>query len=260
MDTFSIGGVFGRTRRIFGLHAVGMLVFAFLVSGLPAWLALFWGAPHLADFQATTASQPATPGRFVTVFALSALPGIVTYFGNLVLAGTVAIAAWRDVDGRPADFAASLRAGARLFLPLLLVSILSGLGIALGSILLVIPGLILAYMWLVVIQVYAIERPGFTRAFGRSRHLTSGYRWRLVGLSLIYLFAYGAASGVITGALAAFGRTSPGTVAVVVLQLLGPAVTGFFAVVSASGLAATYIELRRAKEGYLSRDLVDAFT
>src|SRR5437763_15001646 len=61
-----------------------------------------------------------------------------------------------------------------VFWPLVAVSILFGLGVGIGFILLIIPGLILLVMWAVVAPVTVLERPGVSAAFGRSRQLGLG--------------------------------------------------------------------------------------
>jgi hypothetical protein len=65
------------------------------------------------------------------------------------------------------------------------VAILSGIGIALGMVLLIVPGLILATMWAVAIPAAVIEETGVTASLSRSQQLTSGRRWRVLGAYLV---------------------------------------------------------------------------
>ncbi len=53
-------------------------------------------------------------------------------------------------------------------------TIISGLGIALGFVALIVPGIILAFRWVVVAQTAAIEHEGWLPALRRSRALTRG--------------------------------------------------------------------------------------
>ena len=64
-----------------------------------------------------------------------------------------------------------LRSVEPVLLALLGVSILFGVGVGIGFVLLIIPGLILLVMWSVVAPVTVLERPGVFAAFGRSREL-----------------------------------------------------------------------------------------
>ena len=66
-----------------------------------------------------------------------------------------------------------LRSVEPVLLRLIAVSILSAIGIAIGFVLFIIPGLILLVIWSVVAPVTVLERPGVFAAFGRSRELVS---------------------------------------------------------------------------------------
>ena len=63
-----------------------------------------------------------------------------------------------------------------------------GLGILVGFILLIVPGLFLLTIWAVVAPVTVLERPGIFAAFGRSRELVRGHGWTVFGaLVLVFL-------------------------------------------------------------------------
>lgn len=77
--------------------------------------------------------------------------------------------------------------------PLLIAGILAGLAIALGLLLLIIPGLYLLTIWSVLIPVIVLERRSVMEAFGRSRQLVSGNGWSVFGLIVIgFLILVGA--------------------------------------------------------------------
>jgi hypothetical protein len=78
-----------------------------------------------------------------------------------------------------------LRSVEPVLLPLIGVSILAGLGIAIGFVLFIIPGLILLVIWSVVAPVMVLERPGVFAAFGRSRELVRGNGWAVFRVILI---------------------------------------------------------------------------
>ena len=54
-------------------------------------------------------------------------------------------------------------------MPLLVAGLLAGICIALGFVLLIVPGLVLLTIWAVIAPVIVIERTGALEAFGRSR-------------------------------------------------------------------------------------------
>lgn len=69
--------------------------------------------------------------------------------------------------------------------PLAAVSILFGIGVGIGFVLLIIPGLILLVIWSVVAPVTVLERPGIFRAFGRSRSSSAAMAGTCSGLSCL---------------------------------------------------------------------------
>jgi len=80
--------------------------------------------------------------------------------------------------------------------PLIGAAILSGLGIAAGLFLLIVPGLIVLTMWAVIAPVIVVERRGVFDAFGRSRQLVKGQGWPVFG-SVVVAYLIGALAGVI---------------------------------------------------------------
>ena len=96
-----------------------------------------------------------------------------------------------------------------VFWPLVAVSILFGLGVGVGFILLIIPGLILLVMWAVVAPVTVLERPGVFAAFGRSRELVRGNGWNVFAVILLVFLAVAVISagvGLLTTSLGSVGR------------------------------------------------------
>jgi hypothetical protein len=80
---------------------------------------------------------------------------------------------------------------------LILAGILAGLGIALGLVLLIVPGLILLTWWCLIIPVIALEGKAVGESFGRSRELVRGHGWTVFAIVIIVLLASAIASGVI---------------------------------------------------------------
>ena len=96
-----------------------------------------------------------------------------------------------------------------VFWPLAAVSILFGIGLGIGFILLIIPGLILMVIWAVVAPVTVLERPGVFAAFGRSRELVRGNGWNVFAVIVLVFLAVaviGIAAGLATGSLGSVGR------------------------------------------------------
>jgi hypothetical protein len=123
-----------------------------------------------------------------------------------------------------------------VFWPLAGVSILFGLGLALGFVLLIIPGLILMVIWAVVAPVTVIERPGVFAAFGRSRELVRGNGWNVFAVILVVFLAVVAIS--VAAGLAA---SSLGSAAQALVQW---AVNAALAPVTALSASVLYFALR----------------
>jgi hypothetical protein len=102
-----------------------------------------------------------------------------------------------------------LRSVEPVFWPLVAVSVLFGVGVAIGFALLIVPGLILFVIWSVVAPVTVLERPGVWRAFGRSREIVRGNGWNVFGVIVIVgviVFLVSIAVGLIASGLGGFGH------------------------------------------------------
>lgn len=82
-------------------------------------------------------------------------------------------------------------------LPLIGAGILAGIGIAIGLIILIVPGLILLTIWSVIAPVIVVERSGAIDAFGRSRALVKGNGWQVFGVIFVVFLISGIASLVL---------------------------------------------------------------
>lgn len=102
-----------------------------------------------------------------------------------------------------------LRSVEPVFWPLIAVSILFGIGVAVGFILLIIPGLILIVIWSVVAPVTVLERPGVFAAFRRSREIVRGNGWNVFGVIVIVfviVFLISIAAGLAASGLGSVGH------------------------------------------------------
>ncbi|HXS46555.1 MAG TPA: hypothetical protein VN756_03730 [Solirubrobacterales bacterium] len=89
-------------------------------------------------------------------------------------------------DGRRDSSVEDLvRSTGPVILPLIGAGILAGLGIGIGFLLLIVPGLILLTIWSVIAPVIVVERTGVIEAFGRSRELVRGNGWQVFGVIVV---------------------------------------------------------------------------
>lgn len=93
------------------------------------------------------------------------------------------VKAVQDVrDGR-ADLSlnATISAGARFLLPVAGASILAAIGIGIGLVVLVVPGLILMTYWSLIVPSIVVGESGALASFGRSWRAVSGHFWQAFG-------------------------------------------------------------------------------
>jgi TM2 domain-containing membrane protein YozV len=121
---------------------------------------------------------------------------------------------------------------------LILASILAGIGIAIGFVLLIIPGLVLLTLWAVVAPAILLERRGVFAAFSRSHELVRGNGLQVFAVILVFWLIQFAVSLV----LGAIG-VGAGDGLQALLGYLGRVVT---APLSALGAGVLYFELKAA--------------
>ncbi len=131
-----------------------------------------------------------------------------------------------------------LRAATPVLGQLILVGIVAGIGIVVGFILIIVPGLILLTIWSVAAPVVVLENPGVFAALRRSRELVRGNGWQVFGVILVLYILVGAVSVLIEGAAESAGSGAGIVVRVVVGVLTAP--------LSALAASVLYFELRGA--------------
>jgi len=87
-------------------------------------------------------------------------------------------------------------------LPLIGAGILAGIGIAIGFLLIIVPGLILLTIWSVIAPVIVVERSGAIDAFGRSRALVKGNGWPVFGV-IVVVYLITTIVGIVLGLIGA---------------------------------------------------------
>jgi len=76
-------------------------------------------------------------------------------------------------------------------LPAIIVAgILAAIGIFIGLLLLIIPGLVLLTWWILIIPVIVIEERSAGESFGRSRQLVRGYAWNVFGVIVLTILLF----------------------------------------------------------------------
>jgi hypothetical protein len=244
-----IGRVIGQTFSVIGRQPVTILGLSLLLAGLPAAVTLYYMRDTLAAGAAGALGQFTTPFYWIRI--------LIGLFIGAFLAACLFYIAFSEVSGRKVGVGEIASNGAKLFLPLFAVNLLSAIAICFGLILLIIPGLMLAAAWCVAGPALVGERVGITQAFGRSAELTRDNRWRIVGLVLIFFLVVVIIQAVLGAVGLAFSGIgvvlSPARIVVAVIY------SGIQTALIYTGLAVLYAQLRELKEGVGGEGLAAVF-
>lgn len=218
-----VGGTLSQAFSIYGSQA-GVL--------LPLAFAIFLAVAVVAGLLASI-SWVLLP----IVFALSVI-------ANTLYQGMVVSLVADVQDGRRDSSIGDLvNSAAPVILPLFLAGLLAGLGIALGFVLLIVPGLFLLTIWSVIAPVIVLERTGVIEAFGRSRELVRGNGWQVFGV-IVCVFLIIVVTRTVLGAIAV--GIDDSVVMRTLFDVLGSTVTAPVVALVASVI---YFHLKGIKDG-----------
>jgi hypothetical protein len=153
-----------------------------------------------------------------------------------------------------AEFVPAVQAALPKFLPVFLTSLLVQILISLGLFFLIVPGVFLAVMLMVSTIACILEDRSPVEALKRSRELTGGNRWRLLGLVLI-LFILTMAVPLLVAIPAAVAGIVPG-IGALVGRVVASAAEGLVLVFVAIVLTHTFLELHRLNEASAPAPLI----
>lgn len=159
----------------------------------------------------------------VIVFTITALAQLTLTGGPVVLVSLLGIVIVVFYQGMVVELVGHIQNGRRdssvgqlflgvapVVLPLIGLSILWDFAIAIGFLLLVVPGLFLMTIWSVAAQALVIERRGVLTSFARSRELVRGHGWQVFSVILVVFgldIAIGITTDIIVSGLGDIGRT-----------------------------------------------------
>lgn len=126
---------------------------------------------------------------------IAAAIGIIGYFWvQAALVETV-----NDVrDGRADRSIGETYRAVQPQLPAVIIAgILAGIGIAIGLLLLIVPGLFLLTIWSMLVPVIVLERRSTGEAFTRSREVVRGHGWSVFGIVILTFLIVVIVSGII---------------------------------------------------------------
>ncbi len=201
-----IGEILSTAFEIYKANASSLLmIVAIVVVPLTFVSAFIGGVLFAPDTETITVlGEPVgeVSARTASAAFLVFLVGIViAVIINAVLQAALMRGAALGSIGDPVDIDASYKWGFARFGSVLLISILVGLVVLVGLILIVIPGLIFAVMLSVAIPALVVENLRGTDAMSRSWNLVKGHFWHAVGVIIVA----GIITAVVGGIVGAIG-------------------------------------------------------
>jgi hypothetical protein len=174
---------------------------------------------------------------------LALITTVVSLVGTFWLQGALVFAVDDVRDGRIDSTVEEIFERVRPRLgTLILAGILAALGIAVGLVLLIVPGLIFLTWWCLIVPVIVLEGKAVGESFSRSRELVRGHGWTVFGVVLITAILTAIASGLIQGIFSFLGSFLRYWIGgAIASAVVGP----FFAV----ALTVMYFTLRGLREG-----------
>lgn len=246
-EPFRIGSCLAKALCVYfanfiSFNAMGLLV---LVPGFMVLLMFFGNllaglGPELLTAEGRLHVTPMTAVGF-----LAALVAVLAL--EYLLIATVAYATVQYLQGNRPPAAAALAQGLKRSVPLIGLAVLTTVLVGVGLLLLIVPGIIAALMLSVAVPVQMVEGPGILASLSRSRALTRGLRWQLLG---VFLAAIAGSAVVIALVALPFDFLLPQEGAVTLVgAIIETAVQLFTTVFLAVLVAVVYHELRVARDG-----------
>jgi len=179
------------------------------------------------------------------------------------LQAALVVGAMTILRGQRASVSDCLVAGLRLLPAVFAIRISALVAAYLGFLLLIVPGVMIALAWAVVVPVEVVEQTGVIRAFGRSADLTRGRRRALFAITAAYylLAVIFAVVVVMLHRLAnsALMMSAHASWIPWLNTLIAPFENSILELFFSVGLASVYYELRTLKEGIGPDQLASAF-
>jgi hypothetical protein len=168
---FDVGGVIRASGKLIQDHFTLIAILTLILMVVPKLMIV--GA-HLVLHGTSTEEDPLYD-------MLNWANDFWDFIGYSIWTGVIGWALTRRYSGQAVSWAGFFE----IMLPLVIMTLLSTLGVGLGLLLLIIPGLMLATAWAVAAPALIMEGKSPFVALGRSRDLVRGYSWPVFGLFVL---------------------------------------------------------------------------
>jgi hypothetical protein len=255
----SVGELLTDAFELYRQHWQNLFVIVAVIviplSFLQVLVGDFWIRQGLTEEELRGGVEVTENGAFAGAILGSIVVAITTILMWTVLTGAITRAAAGTFLGRDLEIGESYRYGFARFWSIVLVGLLSGLAIAVGFVLLIVPGFIVLTFLTCAIPALVIEGKRGREALRRSWNLVRGRGWPVFGTIVVATLINGIVNSLLTAPFGDnWGARSIGASIASVITMPYMALVGVF----------IYLDVRVRKEQYsaaeLERDLASTGT
>jgi hypothetical protein len=251
---FSIGRVASMTFGVIGRNLVPFVALS-VISVLPLEIMSQYFLLTMQTGGKVDPSKLGSASYWLVLLVNELLVIVLTFLLQAALVhGTIV-----DLNGKRVSIGEAVTTSIRAFWPLIGLAIVTSLGVAGGFILFIVPGVMLLMAWFVAVPALVVERKSIFESLSRSGELTSGYRWPIFGIVVVFTI------GVLIiqmslkplMGLSILATASPAFNPLAIFFDLS--VRAATSVIETVGVACIYYQLRTAKEGIGPQQLASVF-
>jgi hypothetical protein len=238
---FRVGAIFSRAWQIYSANFLTFTLVALVIA-----------LPNLLSGEGETFSGGV---RNIAVF-------VFWMIANTVGLAVILYAAFQAMRGRAVIIGEAIRRGLSRFWPIVGLAILEWLGITIGLLLFVVPGVMLFVRWSAALPACVVEGLGPLASMKRSAQLTKGHRWKIFGIFVLISIGAAIVLGIIAGIV--YGLVGTFSLAGVsrglgLGALLWLVVTAIYSAYNNVVSVMIYHDLRVAKEGVDTEQIASVF-
>ena len=235
---FHLGEVITRSWTILSRHLLTFLGLVAVTEAVPVLIS------------AKISPMLTAPGGIANNVLLTIALALIGVMFSALSQAVVVFATFQDLRGAQVDAWESFRIGLARVIPVIIVSILMGIIVGVGIILLLVPGLIALAGFSVALPACVVERDGPIASLSRSFELTRGHWWPILGVAVSLVVINLIVSAAIRAALPSLGL--PVTIVTWVWSV-------FFTSYNSVYAANLYHDLRAVKDGIGIEQIASVF-
>jgi len=264
--SFEVGRVVSGTFSALLAHPFKFLILTFIGSGIPMVLFSLWPIfLGVGDGINLYDSDWVDTIEWEGMLGLFGLFYLFLIFMSVFIAGALIHMSVNALNKKPVFLGEALKTGLKMFFPLLGLMFLYLLGVFVGFILFIIPGIFLMLGWVLASNIRVVEGGSVTDALSRSWEISKGYKRWILLLLIIFSVLGGVIGLVFQIPVIFFGNAQTallegGTMTFWIINAIASGLSQMVtAALSYVGLTATYLEVRRVREGVEADSVADIF-